>query len=198
MNFDKRYPKYMRKLATIGLALGILLAATGCVATDPNASDSPSETQVLPSIDPSLIPTAAPASVIDVPADGFKTAYGDFIFKIGQGPTWCTISPDFGYTVCEQSEVATQYAPIQVPLTCQYSYGYQVRLWGKKPAKGPAAEFPCNGGAFSDPANAGTLLDGQRIVADGFSCFVSGVTARCDNQDGAYIVLGPQAWAIGN
>lgn len=188
----------MRKIAAVVMALGIMLGASGCATSGPDSGSNPSQSNSMPTIDPSLIPTAPPASVIDVSADTFKTSYGDYIFKVGQGPTWCTISPSFGYTVCEQSEVATQYAPIQVPASCQYSYGYQVRLWGSKPSKGAAAEFPCSGGAFSDPSSAGTLLDGQRVTVAPFTCFVVGITARCENTQKNYIVLGPQAWAVGN
>ena len=185
----------MRGVAAVVLAASLLVGAAGCSASS-NPSMSPSATDALPTINPSLIPTAPPASVQDVDAASFKTSYGDYIFRVGDGPTWCTISPDFGYTVCEQSEVATQYEPIPMPNSCDYSYGYQVRLWGKKPPTGNVAEFPCSGGAFSDPTGAQTLMDGQRISVAPFSCFVAGITARCQNQGGDYIVLGPQAWAL--
>lgn len=185
----------MRGIAAVVLAAGLLLGAAGCsAAADPSAM--PSASDAGPKIDPSLIPTAPPASVVDVDAEAFKTSYGDYIFRVGDGPTWCTISPDFGYTVCEQSEVATQYEPLPMPASCEYSFGYQVRLWGAQPESGEIAEFPCSGGAFSDPMGAQTLLDGQRVTVAPFTCFVQKATARCENELGDYVVLGPQAWAL--
>jgi hypothetical protein len=136
--------------------------------------------------------------VIDVDPAGFKMATGDYVFKVGSGPTWCTISPQFKLSICEQSEVATQYAPIPVPATCNYSYGYQVELKATTPTDGSkSAFFPCLGGAFTDPTGAQTLQDGQRISVDGFDCFVAVDTARCENADKSFIVLGPKAWALG-
>jgi hypothetical protein len=32
---------------------------------------------------------------------------------------------------------------------------------------------------------------------DGFDCFVAVDTARCENADKSFIVLGPKAWALG-
>mgnify|MGYP000078282310 CR=1 FL=1 len=190
----------MRKvfLALAGVALAI--SASACAPTG-DTNPNPTDGQVqptLPAIDPSLIPTAAPASVIDVDPNLFLTQYGDYLFRVGQGPTWCSISPEFGYAICEQNEVAAQYATIPVPATCDYSYGFQVRLWGVKPEAGQAAEFPCSGGAFADPNGAATLEDGQRITVAPYDCWVQGDTARCENETGDYVVLGPKAWALGN
>jgi hypothetical protein len=185
----------MRGVAAVVLAASLLMGAAGCAAS-PETSVSPTSIDGIQKIDPTLIPTAPPATVVDVDASGFKTSYGDYIFRVGDGPTWCTISPDFGYTVCEQSEVATQYEPIPMPASCDYSYGYQVRLWGTQPETGDIAEFPCSGGAFSDPTGAQTLLDGQRVTVAPFTCFVDKATARCENETGDYVVLGPQAWAL--
>ncbi|MEN9715898.1 MAG: hypothetical protein RJA35_1365 [Actinomycetota bacterium] len=187
----------MRKVVVLGAMLALIFGVSGCAATDGGGSASPTQSNA-PAIDPSLIPTAAPASVIDVAADGFKQASGDYVFKVGDGPTWCTISPSFKMSICEQSEVATLYAPIPVPSTCQYSYGYQVELKDEKPTDGTdQAFFPCLGSTFTDPSGAKVLLDGQRIKVGSVDCFVAGATARCDNKDGSFIVLGPKAWALG-
>ncbi|MEY2954845.1 MAG: hypothetical protein RL530_446 [Actinomycetota bacterium] len=187
----------MRKVVVAGAMLALILGVTGCATSGGAATTEPSSNG-LPQIDPSLIPTAAPASVIDVPADNFVQATGDYVFKVGNGPTWCTISPQFKLAICEQSEVATQYAPIPVPASCDYSYGYQVQLKEAKPDDGTdEASFPCMGSAFTDPSGAQILQDGQRIKVAPFNCYVAGDTARCENKDGAYIVLGPKAWALG-
>lgn len=187
----------MRKVVVVGALLALLLGVSGCAASDGGATTEPSSNGT-PQIDPSLIPTAAPASVIDVPANKFVQATGDYVFKVGTGPTWCTISPQFKLAICEQSEVATQYAPIPVPADCQYSYGYQVELKTEKPTDDTdQAFFPCLGSTFTDPAGAQSLQDGQRITVAPFNCYVAGDTSRCENTDGAYIVLGPKAWALG-
>lgn len=184
----------MRKVVAILMAVGVLAGAAGCTA----ANDSSSSSAAQPAIAPSLIPTAAPASVIDVKPGPFQMSTGDYVFRVGTGPTWCTISPSFKLAICEQSEVSAQYAPIPVPSTCDYSYGYQVELKQTKPTDGSKeAFFPCLGSTFTDPTGALTLQDGQRISQAGFTCFVVGDTARCENKDKSYIVLGPQAWALG-
>jgi len=187
----------MRKIAAVLLAMGVAFTLTACAPASTDSA-SPSQSASLPSIDPALIPTAAPASVIDVAPDAFKMATGDYVFKVGSGPTWCTISPQFKLSICEQSEVATQYAPIPVPASCNYSYGYQVELKATTPTDGTKASFfPCLGGAFTDPTGAQVLQDAERISVDGFSCFVQVDTARCENADKSFIVLGPKAWALG-
>lgn len=187
----------MRKVLVAGAAILLTLNLAACAPSD-SPSASPTSATSNTTIDPALIPGPAPASVIDVNPDNFKQATGDYVFRIGSGPTWCTISPSFKMAICEQSEVSTLYAPIAVPKTCQYSYGYQVELKDTKPTDGSnSAFFPCMGSQFSDPANAGTLLDGQRIVVAPFNCYVAVDTARCENTEGSFIVLGPKAWSLG-
>lgn len=187
----------MRKVVVLGAVLLLGLTLVGCTSTG-SPTAAPSSGGNTPVIDPTLIPGPAPASVIDVDPATFKQSTGDYVFKVGSGPTWCTISPSFKLAICEQSEVATLYAPVPVPKSCDYSYGYQVELKDTKPTDGSdAAFFPCLGGAFTDPSGAQTLLDGQRISVTPFNCYVSVDTARCTNTEGAYIVLGPKAWALG-
>jgi len=187
----------MRKVVVVGALLALALGLTGCSPADGGSSATPSNSSDS-GIDPSLIPPTAPASVIDVAADGYKQATGDFVFKVGTGPTWCTISPQFKLAICEQSEVATQYAPVAVPASCNYSYGYQVEIKDTKPTDGTdQAFFPCLGSTFTDPTGAQVLADGQRITVAPFNCYVAVDTARCENTDGSYIVLGPKAWALG-
>lgn len=180
------------------LALGAISLAAVLAACTPVDSGSPSQSG-LPSIDPSLIPTTPLPNTQDVDASKFKATYGDYIFKIGQGPVWCSINADSGFAICEQNEVTAQYEPIPVPDNCQFSYGYQVRLWQVKPKDSTGlAEFMCSGGAYADPANANILNSAERISVGGFDCWVDDVTARCENGKGNYIVLGPRAWALGN
>ena len=187
----------MRKVFVAGAALLLTLGLSACATTE-SPTSAPTSGSSKNSIDPALVPGPAPASVIDVDPATFKQATGDYVFRIGSGPTWCTISPDFKMAICEQSEVSTLYAPVSVPKSCEYSYGYQVELKDTKPTDGTdAAFFPCMGSQFSDPSNAQTLLDGQRITVAPFSCFVTVDVARCDNTEGAYAVLGPKVWALG-
>jgi hypothetical protein len=193
----------MRKVVVlVGLA-AMVLVASGC-ASQPKSSQKPSpsasqtQEQHLPTVDPSLIPPTAPSTVIDVDPASYLEPTGDYVFRVGVGPTWCTISPSSEMAICEQSEISAQYVPIPIPSSCEYSYGYQVELKSVTTTDGsPTAFFPCSGGAFTDPAGALTLEDGQRISVAPFNCYVAGQTARCENQEGAYIVLGPKAWALG-
>ena len=179
-------------LAIVGLSLAATLTACS-----PEPIVEPTQSG-LPSIDPSLIPTTPPATVQDVSELPYQTSYGDYIFKVGLGPVWCSINVESQFAVCEQNEVTAQYEPIPVPSTCDFSYGYQVRLWKAQPAEGDIAEFMCAGGAYADPSNAQVLNSGDRITAAGFTCWVDDVTARCENGDGNYVVLGPRAWALGS
>jgi hypothetical protein len=187
----------MRRVSAIVLAFVVAFGVAGCAPAGTDTA-APTSSSGVPTIDPALIPQKAPESVINVAPAAFKVSSGDFVFKVGSGPTWCTISPDFQLAICEQNEVSTQYAPIPVPDTCDFSYGYQVELKSTAPADGsPEAFFPCLGSTFTDPTGALTLQDGQQITAAGFTCFVAGDTARCENKEKHFIVLGPKAWALG-
>ena len=57
------------------------------------------------------------------------------------------------------------------------------------------AEFTCANANWSDASASPALASGQRITTYGFSCFVEGQVARCENGSGDFIVLGPEAWA---
>lgn len=190
----------MRTLFSTVLALGLAVAVTGCAGastTTPTPTTSASES--VPAIDPTLIPTAAPTDAFDVDPDLFTAAFGDYTFKVGDGPTWCTINIDNHFVICEQNEAKANYRPIAAPSDCELSYGYQVRLWAETPTDGtPVAGFVCSGGAYADPEGMYSLNPGERLVLDGFTCFVENQTARCDNAYGKFVVLGPDAWAIGS
>ena len=187
----------MRKL---GLGLTALVAAlvlAGCsgeVATNPTST-----------IDPALIPTAPPANAVQVDPATFDDGFGEWIFKIGDGPTWCTITPASGaepqFVTCEQNEASVQYDPIPAPKDCTASYGYQIRLWGGKAdvseGNHKQAQFTCATSSYSDPTTAKTLGNAEEITVADIRCFVADVTARCDNGNGNYVVLGPRAWALG-
>ena len=188
----------MKRVITAFAAVALLITLGAC-ATSPAGELSPtSGEQAIPTPDQSLVPSAAPAAVVDVDPETFSDGFGDYVFRVGEGPTWCAISTTSNFVVCEQNEAAALYKPIPVPDTCEYSYGYQVRLWAAKPPIGETAEFACAGGSYADPNGAGTLLSGQRISIAPFSCYVEDVTARCENEAGQYIALGPKVWAIQN
>jgi hypothetical protein len=178
-----------------GSALVLALTLAGCVAGDPEQSISPTP-EPTPSINQELIPTAAPAEVVDVSAATFGTAYGDYIFKVGDGPTWCTISEFDDFVICEQKEFSAQYEAIPIPPECEFTYGYQVKLRGAPVAGSKQADFTCANSAWSDATDAPILEDGQRVSVGGFTCYVEGQLARCENTAGDYIVFGPTAWAF--
>lgn len=188
----------MKRVITAIAAVALLITLGACATSpvvEPNATSSQAP---IPTPDQSLVPTAVPAAVVDVDAELFNDGFGDYVFRVGDGPTWCAISTTSQFVVCEQNEAAALYKPIPVPDSCEYSYGYQVRLWATKPPMGETAEFACAGGSYADPSGAETLASGQRITMAPFTCFVEDVTARCENEVGQYIALGPKVWAVQN
>jgi len=182
----------MRKLFLGSAMLVVTLALSGCIAqsTDPEPTPEPT-----PTIDDSLVPTLPPVEVVDVDPAAYLTDYGDVIFKVGDGPTWCTISDFDDFVICEHTELDAKYEQIPIPEGCPYSYGYQLRLRGTPVAGSKMAEFTCANANWSDPSGSRVLASGERITTFGFSCFVEGQAARCDNGAGDFIVLGPEIWS---
>ena len=169
------------------------LSLTGCVAEDTPAS--PDGSTPLPTIDQALIPQEAPADVVEVDPDLFLVDYGDIIFKVGDGPTWCTLSEYDDIAICEHKETEVRYEPLPIPADCIYTYGNQIKLLGSPVAGEKNADFTCANSPYSDASTSPSLADGEQITAFGFTCFVEGETARCENSTGDFIVLGPDAWA---
>lgn len=177
----------------------LALLLTGCASqVEPSASPTSPSQQPTATIDPSLIPSASPTAVVPADPALFLTSTGDFVFKVADGGAWCTIVSDESQAICEISEAAAQYDPIESPQDCQYSFGYVISLQANKPEQSDSANFVCAGGYYSDPAGAATLLSGESLAVGDFSCYVQETTARCENLEGNYIVLGPEAWALGN
>lgn len=186
----------MRKV--LGSIFGVVIAATLALSLSACSTESdgtPLSPGAIPTVDPSLIPSA-PADLIEADPSIFDVGYSEYAFKVGVGPTWCTINTDENWALCEENEAAAEYQPIPTPDSCQFSYGYQVRLWGTKPAEGETAEFVCNSGYYTDPSTAQTLNSGEQVSIGDLKCFVVDVTARCENTSGQYIALGPKAWAL--
>lgn len=184
------------RLSTTLITLGLALALAGCSSPAPISTPTADPT---PSVEPSLIPTAPPIDIVDVDPAAFASDFGDYTFKVGTGPAWCTINTTRKVALCEQSEADARYAPIPVPKDCEFSYGYQVQLFAEVPTDGSkVVDFVCSGGAYADPDSASTLNSGERISLEGITCFVEGTAARCENEVENYIVLGPDAWALGS
>jgi hypothetical protein len=186
------YPLDMRKLFLVSSMLVMSLALSGCTTEGEDIEPTPEPT---PTIDESLVPTSPPAEVVNVNPADFLTDYGDVIFKVGDGPTWCTMSDFDDLVICEHTEFDAKYEQIPVPDDCQSSYGYQLRLLGSSVEGSKMAEFTCASANWSDPSGAPVLATGAKITTFGFSCFVEGQVARCENGVGDFIVLGPEAWA---
>ena len=183
-----------RKLLTLSV-LSLTLLFSGCAATPSNnATNTPEPTQTF---DPALIPTAPAEDALAVDSKVFDNGFGEFTFKVGGGPTWCTMNAEEGFVICEQNEADATYEPLAVPSSCKLSYGYQFKLSGSKPAKGEAAKVNCASGLYADPSLAQTLNPDETVTIGNITCFVVDTTARCDNKDGSYIVLGPEVWALG-
>jgi hypothetical protein len=183
----------MGKTVLTSALLVLALSLTGCAGE--NTPTSPDGSTPLPTVDQSLIPQEAPADVVEVDPDLFMVDYGDIIFKVGTGPTWCTLSEYDDIAICEHKETDVRYEPLPVPSDCIYTYGNQIRLLGSPAAGEEMAEFTCANSPYSDASASPSLADGEQITAFGFSCFVEGETARCENSTGEFIVLGPDAWA---
>jgi hypothetical protein len=183
----------MGKNVLAALLLVASVGLTGCAAESTPAN--PTGSTPLPTIDQALIPQEAPADVVEVDPDLFTVEYGDIIFKVGTGPTWCTLSEFDDVAICEHKETDVRYEPLPVPTDCTYTYGNQIKLYGSKVADGAMADFTCANSPYSDASTSPALADGEQITAFGFTCFVQGETARCENSTGEFIVLGPDAWA---
>jgi hypothetical protein len=183
----------MGKTVLTSALLVLTLSLTGCAAED--TSTSPDGSTPLPTIDQALIPQEAPEDVVEVDPDLFMVDYGDIIFKVGTGPTWCTLSEYDDIAICEHKETDVRYEPLPVPTDCIYTYGNQIKLYGAPAAGEAIADFTCANSPYSDASTSPALLDGEQITAFGFTCFVEGETARCENSTGEFIVLGPDAWA---
>lgn len=186
----------MPRLSKTLVVFGAVLALAGCSSPSASPTQTPDP---IPSVAASLIPTAPPENVVDVDPEQFLGEFGDYTFRVGDGPTWCTINILTHSVICEQNEASAHYAPIPVPSDCDFSYGYQIQLFATAPEDGSkVADFVCSGGAYADPTDALTLNSGERVSLDGITCFVQGTAARCENESGNYIVLGPDAWATGS
>ncbi len=184
----------MSRLIAVVLGVTLAISLAGCAASSDGTNTGSSN--AIPTPDPALIPPAPDAKVTAVDAKKFDDGFGDYIFKVGDGPSWCTITPDLNQVICEQNEAAASYQPIPTPADCQGSYGYQVRLWGAQPKTGKVAEWVCATGQWQDPTNAQVLPTGSKVTLGSFTCYVKDTAARCDNANGQYIALGPKVWAI--
>ena len=184
----------MRKLLVAFVALTLVSALSGCAGdsnTSPTKSGAP-----MPSIDPALIPDAAAADALEVDPTGFDTGFGEYTFRVGDGPVWCTINYENNFAVCEQNEASAQYEPLPIPDSCDFSFGYQVRLWAQAPSGSEVADMPCAGGSYADPSGAKILNDREKVSVNGVTCWVDQLNVRCDNELGNYIALGPEIWAV--
>ena len=187
----------MSRFAAAVLALSLAIGLGGCAASTDGAN-SPTGSQAIPTPDPALIPPAPAETITAVDAATFDDGFGSYVFKVGNGPSWCTITPDLNQVICEQNEAAASYQPIPAPADCNGSYGYQIRLYSAKPEAGEVAGFVCSTGQWQDPAEAKVLDSGSKVTAGGFTCYVKDTAARCQNETGQFIALGPKVWAIQN
>lgn len=187
----------MSRFTAAALALTLAIGLGGCAASIDGAT-SPTGSQSIPTPDPALIPPAPASTITAVDAATFDDGFGSFVFKVGDGPSWCTINPDLNQVICEQNEAAASYEPIPAPADCSGSYGYQIRLFATKPDTGETAGFVCSTGQWQDPAGAKVLPSGSKVTAGGLTCYVKDTAARCQNESGQYIALGPKVWAIQN
>ncbi len=190
----------LKRLSTLLLLGSLAITLGGCSPSaggDETATPG-SSSEAIPTPDPALLPDEPTDALTEVDSAQFDDGFGDLVFKVGEGPAWCTISEASGFAICELNEAAALYDPVPVPATCEYSYGYQLRIWANAPAEGDIAEFACSGGSFADASTAPILASGQKLTAGSFSCYVEDVTARCQNTVGQWVALGPEVWGMKN
>lgn len=191
----------MRKAITLLSAIALALTISGC-STEDGTTPSPDGSSSFSTPDPSLIPVAPGTEVKAIDPSLFDVGFSEYLFKVGDGPAWCTINADEKWALCEQNEVAAEYAPVPTPADCEGSYGYQIKLYEDATtstlANGAAAGFMCSGGYYSDSSVAQTLNSGESVTVGNIKCYVNEITARCDNTNGQYIALGPKVWAAKN
>lgn len=185
----------MGSKALVTLAVLACLSLSGCSAEqEPTASPTPTpESTATP--EASAAPTQAPAELIIVEPSKFMTSQGDLIFRVGDGPTWCTLSQAENVAVCEHSEADALYETVPIPDDCENAYGSQLRLLSKPLTGEQTAGFACVSSLYSDPSEAPVLASGESVTDFGFLCFVEEQSARCENSNGDYIALGPKAWS---
>lgn len=178
-----------RKILAIAV-IGLSIMLTGC-ASVPSGKNTktaePSQT-----FDAALIPTTPPSDSLAVAPKVFDTGFDEYTFKVGGGPTWCTINPQEKFVICEQNEADATYDQVTIPSSCKLSYGFQIKMLETKPA-----QFACASGLYADPSTSQTLNPGETLTVDKITCFVTDITVRCDNKSGNYLVLGPEVWALG-
>lgn len=184
----------MRRGLSVISAIALVIALAGC-ASDSQPAEPSSSSSSLPTPDASLIPAAPGAQVKSIDYTLFDVGYDEYLFKAGAGPVWCTLSAAENWALCEMSEAAAEYEPVPVPEDCEGSFGYQIKLYADSQT---APGFICSGGYYSDASVAQTLNSGESITVGDITCFVTELTARCDNKSGQYIALGPQVWAAIN
>jgi hypothetical protein len=185
----------MSRLVSVVLGLTLAFGLGGCAASIDGATPS-NGSQSIPTPDPALIPPAPTETTTAVSAATFDDGFGSYVFKVGNGPSWCTITPDLNQVICEQNEAAASYQPIPTPADCNGSYGYQIRLFGTKPTDMATAGFVCSTGQWQDPAEAKVLESGSKITVGAITCSVKDTAARCENESGQFIALGPKVWAV--
>ena len=178
-----------RKLLTVAV-IGMSLLFSGCAVTPSGPVDKTPD--VAQTFDPALIPTVPDQGSLAVDPKIFDNGFGEYTFKVGGGPAWCSLNGADKFVICEQNEADATYDALNVPTSCKLSYGYQFKLSSSK-----AGQISCASGLYADPSVAQTLNNGETVTLGDITCFVSEVTARCDNKSGNYIVLGPEVWALG-
>lgn len=187
----------MRQIAKVSLIVSLSLALAGC-AGGGNGEAPTNGSQPTKTPDQALVPKAPDEKAVAADPANYDDGFGWIVFKVGTGPTWCTITPETDRVLCEQNEAAATYEQVPPAAGCDGSYGYQVQLWGNKPDSGNYAEFACSSGQFSDPTDAEVLPAGETISKGSITCNVEDVNVRCENKSGQWMALGPAVWSLHN
>ena len=174
----------MRKFGVIVMAVATAMLLSSCVTQN-------SEPKV-------KIPDKPAIEAPVVNAADYSNSYGGYVFRVGGGSVWCTISETPNFVLCEHREVDVAYKLPAAPENCQGSWGYQAKLWAFQPSEGKIADWHCSSGLYSDPEGIFDLPTGSKIVVGQISCYAAETVARCDNEDGQYLALGSEIFGFSN
>jgi hypothetical protein len=175
----------MRRLLVLTTISLITLALTSCSG---NSADQPV----------GKVPDKPAATAPTVIAANYQNSYGDYVFRIGGGTVWCTISSQPSFVICEHNEIDVAYKLPVAPESCQGAWGFQARLWSNQPSEGKIADWYCSSGLYSDPEGIFDLPKGSKIQVGAITCYAADVVARCDNESGQYFALGAEVYGFGN
>jgi hypothetical protein len=101
----------MSRLLAAAVSLGLALTLGAC-ATPADGGNAPSaSSKPTPTPDQALVPQAPSSPLTEVDPAMYDDGFGWFSFRAGEGPTWCTITPEEDRVLCEQHSIFLSHRP---------------------------------------------------------------------------------------